>query len=281
MQIPYHLRNTHPLSKLDEALLMRERYTSAMLYSGRGMFMDELIDGYTALMVEPYPDRPDTHGEPVFTPEAFNEAAILADSLGLQISVHCCGDGAVRRTSTATRPRSTPTAAATAASRSSTSRPSPTPIFPAPAGRGGVDAAAARAAGELFHHAAGGDLQRPAGAQRLPVADPARAGATLAFNTDWPIVPVDPMMTFAAAMFPTRPDDRWQDSGRACTTPSQPTPATAPIPSLQKRRRADQGRHAGDLVCLSENLEAADEAILRATRAVVTVCDGRVTGGRL
>lgn len=37
-----------------------------------------------------------------------------------------------------------------------------------------------------------------------------------------------------------------------------------------------------DLVCLSENLEAADEATLRATRAVVTVCDGRVThDGRL
>ena len=63
VQIPCHLRNTHPLSKLDEALFMRETYTSQMLYSGRvKMFMDGVMDSYTALMVAPYPDRPDTSG---------------------------------------------------------------------------------------------------------------------------------------------------------------------------------------------------------------------------
>ena len=47
-------------------------------------------------MVEPYADRPDWVGEPLFTPEQFAEVAVEADRRGLQIAVHAIGDGAVR-----------------------------------------------------------------------------------------------------------------------------------------------------------------------------------------
>ena len=62
------------------------------------MFMDGVLDSYTALMLSPYPGKPDSFGEGVFEAEHFNEACILADGMGLQISVHAIGDGAVRRT---------------------------------------------------------------------------------------------------------------------------------------------------------------------------------------
>ena len=53
------------------------------------------------------------------------------------------------------------------------------------------------------------------------------------------------------------------------------------MPSAKEKGQIKAGMLA-DLVCLSENLEAVDEATLRATRAVVTVCDGRVIhDGRL
>ena len=287
VQIPCHLRNTHPLSKLDEALLMRERYTSAMLYSGRvKMFMDGVIDSYTALMVEPYPDRPDTHGEPVFTPEAFNEAAIRADSLGLQISVHCCGDGAVRRTLDGYE-------AAIKANGRRDSRHRIEHIetitdadIPRFAALGVV------ASMQPLHAPRGGLFPpMPPGVifsdrqvrNAYPWQTLRESGATLAFSTDWPIVPVDPMMTFAAAMFPTRPDDRWQDQRQSLhDTVAAYTSDGAYTEFAEAEKGQIKAGMLADLVCLSEDLEAADEATLRGTRAVVTVCDGRVThDGRL
>src|SRR5690606_4923751 len=45
-----------------------------------------------------YADKPGDTGSALYTAEHFNEIAVEADRLGLQICVHCCGDGAVRRT---------------------------------------------------------------------------------------------------------------------------------------------------------------------------------------
>ena len=62
------------------------------------LFMDGVIESYTALMLEDYAGAPGNNGSANFTAEHFNRIAVEADRLGLQIFVHAIGDAAVRRT---------------------------------------------------------------------------------------------------------------------------------------------------------------------------------------
>ena len=76
---------------------MAERYDSEWPSSGMvKVFYDGVLDSWTAVMVEPYADRPDWVGEPLFTPQQFIDLAVAIDKRGLQIAVHSIGDGAVR-----------------------------------------------------------------------------------------------------------------------------------------------------------------------------------------
>ncbi len=76
---------------------MAERYAGEWLSSGMvKVFYDGVLDSWTAVMIEPYADRPDWRGEPLFSPQQFAELAVEADRRGLQIAVHAIGDGAVR-----------------------------------------------------------------------------------------------------------------------------------------------------------------------------------------
>jgi len=68
------------------------------LHFGRvKMFMDGVFDTWTAHLVGDYPDRPGFSGEPLFSQDAFDGICVEADRRGLQIAVHAVGDGAVRR----------------------------------------------------------------------------------------------------------------------------------------------------------------------------------------
>src|SRR5215216_2774032 len=60
-------------------------------------FMDGVWESYTAFNIDPYADDPAVHVEPIFSLEHFTRMASLCDKMGLQIAVHCCGDGAVRQ----------------------------------------------------------------------------------------------------------------------------------------------------------------------------------------
>jgi predicted amidohydrolase YtcJ len=98
VKVPFHLKNFMPLSMLEKASKMAETYNSDFLSSGLvKMFFDGVLDSWTAIMVEPYANRPDSRGgESLFSPEAIKAAAIEIDRRGLQIAVHAIGDGAVR-----------------------------------------------------------------------------------------------------------------------------------------------------------------------------------------
>ena len=95
--IPFHFKNFMSIDMLEKASAMSKAYDSDFLRSGMvKVFYDGVLDSWTAVMVEPYADRPDYVGEGLFTPERFREIAIEADRRGLQIAVHAIGDGAVR-----------------------------------------------------------------------------------------------------------------------------------------------------------------------------------------
>ncbi len=78
---------------------MRAKYQGDMLHCDRmKIFIDGVLETYTALMLEGYPDQPDNLGAPLFTVEEFNDVVARADRHKLQISTHAIADGAVRRT---------------------------------------------------------------------------------------------------------------------------------------------------------------------------------------
>ncbi len=97
---PYRMYPTSPMSDIEtEALYLKNLYASDKLKAGAlKLFMDGVIEGFTAFMLDPYINDPSTQGEAIFAAEHFNEICLKADKLGLQIAVHAIGDAAIKRT---------------------------------------------------------------------------------------------------------------------------------------------------------------------------------------
>jgi len=82
---------------LSEAVDMRSASTDKVRGGLVKFFMDGVIETGTGLLLDDYEGRPGWRGTSQFEPEHFTELALEADKHGLQIAVHCTGDGAVRR----------------------------------------------------------------------------------------------------------------------------------------------------------------------------------------
>ena len=62
-------------------------------------FMDGVWESYTAFNIDPYADDPGRHRRPDLLARTLHaHGKSLCDKMGMQIAVHCCGDGAVRQT---------------------------------------------------------------------------------------------------------------------------------------------------------------------------------------
>ena len=95
--VPFHVQPHTAFEALPEAAEMAK--VDGLARGGAAkFFMDGVLESWTALMVEPYADRPESHGDALFSLEHFVRMAAECDRMGLHIAVHCCGDGAVRRT---------------------------------------------------------------------------------------------------------------------------------------------------------------------------------------
>lgn len=282
VQVPCHLKPHHDAeAKLAEARKMRARWASDWLWSGRvKMFMDGVIDAYTAFMLRPYPGRPNSRGEDLFQPEAFNEVCIKADAMGLQIAVHAIGDAAVRRTLDGF-------AAARAANGNRDSRhriehiESTTPEdLPRFAELGVI------ASPQPLHSPRGGFFPVPEPdtilhEDQLALAFPSRAlieaGAHMIFSTDWPVVPVDVMPSVKGAVA-TKPIPGWPDQSVSL---DQALAAYIPNVAWAEFTEDRKGKLApgflADIVVMSENLETLAPEALDSARAVTTIAGGRVT----
>ena len=75
-------RNTHPYFQILSAKI----------------FVDGVIEGGTAYLLEPYAHQPNFRGEPIWDPESLNEVCALLDKEKIQIHLHVIGDAAARIT---------------------------------------------------------------------------------------------------------------------------------------------------------------------------------------
>jgi predicted amidohydrolase YtcJ len=97
--VPYNVEPETPIAQIAEAAELKRCYQGNFVRAGAvKIFMDGVLESYTALMVDGYADQRGNHGGALHSAERFNAIAVEADRLGLQIFVHACGDGAVRRT---------------------------------------------------------------------------------------------------------------------------------------------------------------------------------------
>jgi predicted amidohydrolase YtcJ len=278
VSVPFHYTREMPLAELDRASAMTADFKGEMLTCNRvKIFIDGVIESGTAALLEDYADRPGLRGAPIFDAASFAEAACEIDRRGMQITVHAVGDGAVRIALDGYE-------AARAANGARDSRhriehiemidPADIPRF----AKLGVVAS--------FQplHAPVGETPttRGIGAERARYAYAWRAlseaGAKLAFSSDWPIVPVDPLLGIQTAL--TR----------------QPHLAGLPdqrLPLIEVLRAFTcNGAYAGfaetrtgrlcpgmlaDLVLLSGDIEVTPPDQIAALDVVMTICDGRIT----
>ncbi len=82
---------------LETAKALRETYKSGKLqFSGLKQFIDGVVSGHTAYMLDPYIDKPESRGEPAFPEETIKQWVVDADREGFRIRFHTIGDAAIR-----------------------------------------------------------------------------------------------------------------------------------------------------------------------------------------
>ena len=82
---------------IEKAKMLRQQFQSDRLkVVGLKQFIDGVVTGYTAFMLDPYTDKPDSVGEIAYSVEELEEWVLEADRAGFQIRFHTIGDGAVR-----------------------------------------------------------------------------------------------------------------------------------------------------------------------------------------
>jgi predicted amidohydrolase YtcJ len=83
--------------QIEVMLAQREKYTKGNIRATSvKVFLDGVMENYTAVMLEPYLVESGTRGIQMIDPEYLKDAVSLLDAEGFQVHFHSLGDGAVR-----------------------------------------------------------------------------------------------------------------------------------------------------------------------------------------
>ena len=93
----YYWNNPAVTDPVGDALALRDKFHSELV---QVRALKIMIDGgesqHTAVMLKPYADQPDSHGEFQISPKLFDAAVLKAQANGLDTHAHSYGDGATR-----------------------------------------------------------------------------------------------------------------------------------------------------------------------------------------
>ncbi|AZO13354.1 MULTISPECIES: amidohydrolase [unclassified Mesorhizobium] len=281
-KIPFHFKNFMKLDMLEKASRMAAAYKSEWLSSGMvKVFYDGVLDSWTAVMVDDYADRPGWRGEPLFSPKHFAEVAVEADRRGLQIAVHSIGDGAVRAVLDGYQ-----AAAKKNGRRDSRHRVEHIEVITAP------DVPRFAELGVL----ASMQPAHPPGAMNFPLEPTIsrigrdkwplsyawrtlkNAGARVVFASDWPVSPVDPILSIQAAVMRKPWAEGMPDQSFSLREAIQGyTVEGAYAEFMEDRKGRLKTGYLADIVVLSADIEATAPEALHTVRPVTTICGGKVT----
>lgn len=253
---------------------------SDMLRFGRiKMFMDGVLETHTGLLVDPYRDAPDERGTPLFPPDLFREICVEADRLGLQITVHAVGDGAVRTTLDgyeAARRANGPRDSRHRVEHIELLHPDDLPRL--------LELGVTASMQPTHPPGIGGWPLEPTlgsiGRDRWPWAYAWRrvhdAGVPLVFATDWPVTPVDPIVAIHDALSRQPWADDIPDQRLSLDdTLAAYTIAGARAEFAENRRGLIARGFQADLVLIEGDIAALAEAE-DAARVVMTIADGQI-----
>lgn len=285
--MPYSVRPETPLEALEqEAAPMRDHFQGELVRAGAvKFFMDGVYESYTAVSLNAYPDQPHNYGEPIFDRDHFARMALEADRLGLQIIVHACGDGAVRRVLDGyetVRERNGPRDSRHRVEHIEMIHLDDAPRFAqmgviasmqplhAPLQENDPDVWPTRVREEDWDRAFAWRTVRDAGA-----AAPERT--RIAFGSDWPVAAPDPILGIAGALNrqPWRPGHNSHNQTLAEAIAGYTRDAAYAEFQEDRKGQIKVGMLA-DLVLLTDNIFAVPPQELAAVRVVMTVVDGRI-----
>ena len=277
--VPYHVKPKAKEEDLKEAAEMAEVKMDYVRGGAAKFFMDGVWESYTAYNVDPYADAPETKVEPIFSLEHFVRMASVCDKMGMQIAVHCCGDGAVRQTLDGYEQIQKMNGKRDSRHRVEhieVCQPEDMPRFK----QLGVIASmqTSHAPPNLSDDMV---WTKRVGQERWSISFPWRdlknAGATLALGSDWTVAPFDPMVNLYVALnrekwTPTDPDQRL--TLEECILGY--TRDAAYTEFMEKEKGQIKEGYLADLVLFSHDLFALDSHEITTAKAVLTMVDGRI-----
>ena len=87
----------HHGEEFEQVLASRHEYESGRINNDSiKLFLDGVLEGETAALLEPYLGMGEHRGELIFEPDELDKAVTRFDAMGLQVHMHAIGDGAVR-----------------------------------------------------------------------------------------------------------------------------------------------------------------------------------------
>ena len=282
VSVPFHLKSSDPLSRLSEAAEMKAKYNGDMVYSGYvKMFVDGVIEGRTALMLQPYPGTDDNYGDPVFGADHMNLACTAIDAMGLQIVVHAIGDGGIRRTLDAYEVARTTNGARDSRHRIEHLECMHVDDIPRIAALGAV-------ASIQPGHAPFGHVFPSEGVPKYlhdhqisgayPWQQIRATGAPVIFSTDWPVMGVEVMANIKSAIAPLDMGPGWTDQTQSLMdTLFSYTAGNAWVEFNEDRKGKLAPGMMADVVVMSLDLTTLPPAQITDATARYTICDGRVT----
>jgi predicted amidohydrolase YtcJ len=253
---------------------------------------DGTAEAYTALLLEPYADKPDSRGQSPFSQEQWTRMITDADAAGIDIHVHACGEGTTRIVLNAFE-------AAIAANPKRDRRHSMAhlvlvddadiPRF----ARLGVNAqfsanwmSADPDSVDILLERYGPERQRKIYRPRSIL----ETGGTISFGTDWPAAgyfatfkPLDAIQVAVTRQLIGKPDAPVLEPASERLDLAQAVHANTMGAAHQLRMEhqvgsIEAGKHA-DLIVLEKNIFAVDKHDIAKVRIDMTMMNGRFTHG--
>lgn len=276
---PYHIKPETTEEMLKEAAEMAKVKGEFVRGGAAKFFMDGVWESYTALNIEPYADDPDAEPDGIYSLEHFTRMATLCDKMGLQIFVHCCGDGAVRRTLDGYE-----AVQQSNGKRDSRHRiehievihPDDLPRFK----QLGV-LPSMQTSHAPFSIAEGDIWPARVGPQRWHLSfawrDILNAGNTISYGSDWPVAPYDPLFNFHAGM--NRQKWSADDPDQTLTLEELIhgyTRDAAYAEFMEHEKGQIKVGYLADMVLFSHDLFSLDQKDIRQAKPVLTMVNGKV-----
>lgn len=277
--VPYHVKPETTEEMLSEASEMSKVKMDYVRGGAAKFFMDGVWESYTAFNIEPYADDPDATVDPIFSLEHFTRMASLCDKMGLQVAVHCCGDGAVRQALDgyeAIQKMNGKRDSRHRVEHIEVCQPEDMPRFK----ELGV-IASMQTSHAPFSREEDMVWTKRTGPQRWDISFPWRAlknaGAHLSLGSDWTVAPFNPLVNIYVALNRKKYDESNMDQRLTLEECILGYTRDAAYTEFMEHEKGQiKEGYLADLVLFSEDLFAVKPEEIMSAKPVLTMIDGRI-----